>query len=69
MNSDPIVEKLFDHDEQFKQVRKEIKQSKEEVLTVLDKMMGILQRVGHERIFTNEAIKRMQKEIEHQQGH
>ncbi|MCL5773075.1 MAG: hypothetical protein M1536_01655 [Firmicutes bacterium] len=67
MSKDPIIEKLLEHDEQFEEIRKDIKETKDEILTRLDKNLNILQRLDHERIFTNETIKRMQKEIEHQQ--
>jgi hypothetical protein len=37
---------------------------KDEISVGMDKQMEILQRLDQERIFTNETIKRMQKEME-----
>lgn len=64
---DKIFEKLMEHDDRFDQIEENFNQKFDQVLTVLDKAMVILQRLDQERLFTFEVIKRMQKDIENQQ--
>ena len=64
--NDKIIKKLIDHDEEFEKVHNEIKDVRNDVLTKLDEMMVIIQRLDQERVFTFEIVKRIQKDIERQ---
>jgi len=66
MNEDKIVQKLIEHDKKFDELvtKGEFKQFKEEMLSGQDRMLQILERLDQERIFTNEAIKRLEKDVE-----
>lgn len=64
---DRIIKKLLDHDEQFNLIRKEMKEMKGDILTVLDQILVIVKRVDQERVFTFAAVQRIQSELEHQQ--
>ncbi len=64
MENKKIIQKLLEYDDQFRQIRGEIKQYKDETLTTLDQILTITKRLDQERLFTFEAVKRIQKEIE-----
>ena len=61
-----IEKKLVNHDEWFEKIEKRLNQTvtKEEYLSGQDEIMKILERLNQERIFTNEWIKRTEKQIE-----
>lgn len=64
---DVITKKLLEHDNYFDEMREEFNQKFNQVLTSLDKVMVIVQRLDQERLFTFEIIKRMQKDIDNNQ--
>jgi|GEM_PF-1571435 len=61
---DRITDKLFEHDEKFVSLETEIKEFKAEYLRGQDQIMKILTRLDDERVFTVEAIRRMQDELD-----
>lgn len=63
---DKIIDKLVEHDGRLDQMvtKNEFNTFKDQILTGQDKMMQILQRLDQERIFTQEWIKRIEKEVE-----
>ena len=64
MNEDKVIQKLFEHDDQFAQVREEVGDLRREVLHNLDGMMVILKRLDEERIFTYEMVKRIEGRVD-----
>lgn len=64
---DILIKKFLTVDDRFFAVSQEIKESKDEILTVLDKTMVIIQRLDQERVFTYAAVKRLQEQQENQQ--
>jgi len=67
MDDSKILKKLFEHDQRFEDVDVKLTNFRDEMLTGMDKIMVILQRLDQERIFTNEAIRRLEKGQERQQ--
>ncbi|MCL5774274.1 MAG: hypothetical protein M1536_07865 [Firmicutes bacterium] len=71
MAGDPIIEKLLEHDRRFDRLEekfdKKIDSLRDEFLTRTDKILVILQRLDQERVFTNEAIRRLEEQQENQQ--
>ena len=63
---DKIVIKVIEHDEQFKELREEIKHTvtKEEFTTKMDKLIGMYDRIDQERIVTNDTLKTDEEKIE-----
>jgi hypothetical protein len=66
---DRITSKLIEHDHRFQEMltKAEFHEFKDQIMTGMDKMLVILQRLDQERIFTNQAIQRIQKQIDEQQ--
>ncbi|OGD56782.1 hypothetical protein A2V71_01520 [Candidatus Berkelbacteria bacterium RBG_13_40_8] len=64
---DILIKKSLFVDDRFFTVSQEIKKSKDEILTVFDKVMVIIQRLDQERVFTFAAVKRLQEQQESQQ--
>lgn len=62
-----VRKKLFDHDDHFDKLDAKIDNRFNQTLTVLDKILIIVQRVDQERVFTFAAVQRLQKNIENQQ--
>lgn len=64
--SDKIIKKLVEHDDRLDQMltKKEFNEFKDQFFSGQDKMMVILQRLDQERIFTQEWIRRIEKEVE-----
>lgn len=69
MDEKLIVKKLLEHDQRFDELltKKEFYEFKSQIMTGMDKMLVILQRLDQERIFTNQAIQRIQRQIDEQQ--
>ena len=67
---DRITDKLLEHDDRLeelgKQISREVGGLREEFLRGQDQMMKILIRLDEERVFTVEAIRRMQDELDQQ---
>lgn len=60
-----IVEQKVDHLEQkFDQGFKQLNDKFNIVINILDGHSKILERLDHERIFTNKAIERLEKQVE-----
>lgn len=64
MDENKVIKKLLEHDEEFEKIRSELKENQDEILTRLDGIMVIVQRIDQERIFTFEYVKRLQKDID-----
>ena len=64
MDEDKVIQKLFDHDNEFQKVRDEIREFRNEYLKGQDQMMQILNRLDQERVFTNLAIQRLTEGLE-----
>lgn len=64
MNEEKIIKKLFEHDDEFKTVKKEMADFKRETLAGQEQMITILKRLDQERIFTAEWIRRIEAEVE-----
>jgi len=64
--NDKIIEKLLEHDERFEKIEEKIDKKHNEVLTHLDEIMVIVQRLDQERLFTFEIVKRLQDNVERQ---
>lgn len=66
MTQDKVYQKLLEHDDKLSQMltKNEFREFKDDVLSILDNMSGTLERLDQERIFTNEWIKRTEKQIE-----
>jgi hypothetical protein len=69
MTNDAIMQKLREHDTRFDRLEQTMATKGEmgQILTALDNMMIILQRLDHERVFTHEWIKRVEGQLERQQ--
>lgn len=52
MNEEKIIKKLFEHDDRFEGLEKEIGDFKRETLDGQEQMITILKRLDQERIFT-----------------
>ena len=65
---DRVFKKLIEHDDKFDKMltKQEFVDFKEAHFRGQDKMMVILERLDQERVFTNEAIKRLQVGLEEQ---
>ena len=65
-----ITDKLLGHDDKFEKLEEKISSEvgglREEFLKGQDQMMKILTRLDDERVFTIEAIRRMQDELDQQ---
>jgi hypothetical protein len=74
MTDNAIIQKLLEHDARFDRIEQtmvtkdEFTAFKDQVLTSLDQMMVILQRLDQERVFTNERIKRIEADLAEQQA-
>lgn len=66
MNEDKIIQKLIEHDEQFEDLKGKINDlpTRQEFLQKEDEIIKILNRLDQERIFTMQAIKRIEVEVE-----
>lgn len=66
MNEDKIIQKLLEHDGRFENIERKMadKDDVNGLLNGQDKMITILMRIDQERVFTNERIKRLEREIE-----
>lgn len=67
MDDRVILKKLFEHDDRFDRIEKKAEDFRDQMLTGMDKMMVVLERLDQERIFTTETIHRVQREVERQQ--
>ena len=61
-----IIEKLLDHDEKLDQMatKTDLQELRHEMLAGQDKMITILERLDQERVFTNQAIERLEHRVE-----
>lgn len=64
MQEDKIIQKLFEHDNEFKGLKSEIGDFKHETLHNQEEMITILKRLDDERIFTMEWVKRIETGVE-----
>ncbi len=62
MNEDILKYVATKHD--LEDLRDEFRQSHNELLTRMNEMMAVLQRVDQERVFTFEYIKRVEAEVD-----
>lgn len=55
----------MNHEERYEKIEEKFEQmvTKDELYNRLDNMLGILNRLGHERIFTTEWVKRLENEV------
>lgn len=62
---DSVIEKLIDHDEKLGNIEYRLEKLDvlDDFMAGQDKMITILERVDQERIFTNEAIKRLEADV------
>ncbi len=67
MSEDLIIKKLLEHDERFTKLvsSEEFQDLKNKILNGQDTMIGILQRLDEERIFTIKWIKEIETKVEH----
>lgn len=63
MNEDKIIKKLIDHDDEFQKVREEIRESRNDVLTGQDTIIGMLQKFDTEQAAMRSALKRHEDDI------
>jgi len=61
MDEDKVISKLLEHDDRFERIEDQIatKTEMEKLAQSQNEILGILRRVDQERVFTNEAIRRM----------
>lgn len=64
MNEEKIIKKLFEHDDRFEKLEKEIGDFRRETLDGQEQMITILKRLDQERIFTAEWIRRIEADVE-----
>lgn len=62
-----IIKKLLEHDEQFVEIEQKLDSRFDNVLTAIDKVLVIVQRLDQERVFTFAAIKRIQEQVDKNQ--
>ena len=67
--NDKILDILFELKDDMKEVKERLggMVTRDEFLIHADQVMVILKRLDQERVFTNETIKRLQKQIDLQQ--
>lgn len=63
MNTQFVAEKLLEHDQHFDELKNEIDDKFNRIMTVLDYQTGILRRLDQERLFTNTRLDRHEKRI------
>lgn len=63
--SDRIIKKLVEHDSKLDHMatKKDLADLEDKIFAGQDKMMQILQRLDQERIFTQEWIRRVEREV------
>ncbi len=66
MNEDKIIQKLIEHDERLDRIEEKMatRADLNDIRTTMDAMLGILNRLDQERIFTVEAIRRIENEVQ-----
>ena len=66
MSENKIINKLIEHDKRFDQMiaKDEFGNFRNELLTNLDNMTAILEKLDQERVFTGEWVKRIEKQVE-----
>ncbi|KKW31143.1 MAG: hypothetical protein UY76_C0065G0006 [Candidatus Uhrbacteria bacterium GW2011_GWA2_52_8d] len=65
MNEDKIIEKLLEHDEKFEEMatKSGLSALENKVMTSLDRITVILNRLDEERYFTTEWIRRVEEDL------
>lgn len=68
MNEDAVIQKLLEHDGKFNALltKSDFDEFKNTYFNGQDQIMRILTRLDEERVFTNEAINKMQEEMTEQ---
>jgi hypothetical protein len=66
MNNDAIIKKLLEHDERFDILEEKMvtRSDVNQIMTLMDKQIVILQRLDQERIFTQEWVRRIESDVE-----
>jgi hypothetical protein len=66
MSEDKIIEKLIEHDEQLEKIEAKLDNlpTKGEWLQKQDEMISILKRLNQKRVFTTEALRRIELVVE-----
>ena len=60
MNEEKIIKKLFEHDDRFEFLKKNIDGGFSKITETLEDITTIVKRLDQERIFTAERIKRIE---------
>ncbi len=71
MSNDKVIKKLIEQDEQLEKLGKNMatRLDLDEMRTVMDKAMTILERLDQERIFTQEWVKRIENDVDRIKKH
>lgn len=59
-----VAKKLLEHDEQFREIRKENTEYRNQILTKLDKIVTSIDRLDQERLFQIHRLDRHEKDID-----
>jgi len=67
MAKDKIIEKLLQHDEEFKSLRQEMRDGFNKVNDVLEELVTIVKKIQEDHAFALEWLKRLQDQVEKQE--
>ena len=67
MAKDKIIEKLLQHDEEFKSLRQEMRDGFNKVNDVLEELVTIVKKILEDHAFALEWLKRLQDQVEKQE--
>jgi chromosome segregation ATPase len=59
-----MEKKLYEHDDQFTELKDDLHNYNDGLMTAMDEQTVIMQRLDQERVFTFEIVKRLQNDVE-----